>query len=172
MFNLATKKKGAVRGFPAQLPYLLCQQEKRGAEESLNGDITVIVDSSQLNRELVCLACLMAKKAGCKVHLMHIIPVPRRLPLTTILLQEMEVADQLLLEASAIANEIGCQATTSMINARAIGPAIVAEAKACACSLIMLDLTRIKRCDYESERLNEIFHVLAHAPCRVWLLQD
>lgn len=172
MFNLTIRKKETVRGFPAHLPYLLCQQEKHGTAEPLKGDIAVIVDGSRLNRELVRLACLMAKEAGCRVHLMHIIPVPRRLPLTAILLQEMEAADRLLLEASAIASAIGCSATTSTVNARTVGPAIVEEAKAYECALIMLDLTRIKRRDYESERLNEIFHVLAHAPCRVWLLQD
>ncbi|HCF87300.1 MAG TPA: hypothetical protein DEV72_19105, partial [Ktedonobacter sp.] len=41
------------------------------------GDIAVIVEGKKLDNELVRLACLMAKKAKRKVHLVHIIEVPR-----------------------------------------------------------------------------------------------
>ncbi len=40
------------------------------------GDIAVIVDGKKLDNELVRLACMMAKRAKRKVHLVHIIEVP------------------------------------------------------------------------------------------------
>jgi len=58
------------------------------------GDIAVVVDGKKLDIELVRLACLMAKKARRKVHLVHIIEVPRTLPLKAVLTKESEVADK------------------------------------------------------------------------------
>src|SRR5260221_4253975 len=74
------------------------------------GDIAVIVEGKKLDNELVRLACLMAKRAKRKVHLVHIIEVPRTLPLKATLTKESEYADKLLTEAMAIADEAGCEA--------------------------------------------------------------
>src|SRR5438034_9769779 len=60
------------------------------------GDIAVFVEGKELDNELVRLACLMAKKAKRKVHLVHIIEVPRTLPLKAVLTKESEHADKLL----------------------------------------------------------------------------
>ena len=67
------------------------------------GDIAVIVEGKKLDNELVRLACLMARKAKRRVHLVHIIEVPRTLPLKAVLTAESEHADKLLTEALAIA---------------------------------------------------------------------
>src|SRR6266516_4580919 len=74
------------------------------------GDIAVIVDGKKLDNELVRLACLMAKKAKRKVHLVHIIEVPRTLPLKANLTKESEEADKLLTKTLNIANDTGCEA--------------------------------------------------------------
>ncbi|TMC33838.1 MAG: hypothetical protein E6J31_17715, partial [Chloroflexi bacterium] len=57
------------------------------------GDIAVVVEDNKLDNELVRLACLMAKKAKRKVHLVYIIEVPRTLPLKAVLTKESEHAD-------------------------------------------------------------------------------
>src|SRR5438876_8579747 len=106
------------------------------------GDIAVIVDGKKLDNELVRLACLMAKRARRKVHLVHVIEVPRTLPLKAVLTKESEYADKLLTEALAIAEEAGCEAVAEVVQARDAGPAIVDEAKDHACALIMLGLVR------------------------------
>src|SRR2546422_9222803 len=106
------------------------------------GDIAVIVDGKKLDNELVRLACLMAKRAKRKVHLVHIIEVPRTLPLKATLTKESEYADKLLHEAMAIAEDAGCDAVAEVVQARDAGPAIVDEAKDHACALIMLGLVR------------------------------
>src|SRR5260221_14447696 len=69
------------------------------------GDIAVIVDGKKLGKELVRLACLMAKRAKRKVHLVHIIEVPRTLPLKTTLTKESEYADNWLTSHIAIPEE-------------------------------------------------------------------
>src|SRR6266436_8843584 len=109
------------------------------------GDIAVVVEGKKLDIELVRLACLMAKKAKRRVHLVHIIEVPRTLPLKAVLTAESEHADKLLTEALAIAEDAGCEAVAEVVQARDAGQAIVEEARDHACALIMLGLVRDKQ---------------------------
>src|SRR2546428_11894772 len=138
------------------------------------GDIAVIVDGKKLDIELVRLACLMAKKAKRKVHLLHIIEVPRTLPLKATLTKESEDADKLLNEALVIADEAGCDAVAEVVQTRDAGPAIVDEAKDHSLALIMLGLVRDthKGQSVGNYLGKTIPFVLANAPCRVWVVQD
>jgi K+-sensing histidine kinase KdpD len=138
------------------------------------GDIAVIVDGKKLDNELVRLACLMAKKAKRKVHLVHIIEVPRTLPLKATLTKESEDADKLLNESLAIADEAGCEAVAEVVQTRDAGPAIVDEAKDHSLALIMLGLVRDTHKGHtKGDYLGKtIPYVLANAPCRVWVVQD
>lgn len=135
------------------------------------GDIAVIVEGKKLDNELVRLACLMAKKAKRKVHLVHVIEVPRTLPLKAVLTKESEHADKLLTEALTIAEEAGCEAVAEVVQARDAGPAIVDEAKDHACALIMLGLVRDPH-KAHNELGKTVPYVLLNAPCRVWVVQD
>src|SRR3989442_13396257 len=135
------------------------------------GDIVVIVDGKKLDNELVRLACLMAKRAKRKVHLVHVIEVPRTLPLKAVLTKESEYADKLLTEALTIAEEAGCEAVAEVVQARDAGPAIVDEAKDHACALIMLGLVRDTH-KAHNELGKTVPYVLLNAPCRVWVVQD
>ena len=138
------------------------------------GHIAVIEDGKILDIELVRLACLMAKKAKRIVHLVHIIEVPRTLPLKATLTKESEEADKLLNEALAIADEAGCEAVAEVVQTRDAGPAIVDEAKDHDCALIMLGLVRDSHKGHtKSSYLGRtIPYVLSNSPCRVWLVQD
>jgi nucleotide-binding universal stress UspA family protein len=137
------------------------------------GDIAVVVDGKKLDIELVRLACLMAKRARRKVHLVHVIEVPRTLPLKATLTQESEQADKLLNEALTVAEEAGCDAVAEVVQARDAGPAIVDEAKDHSCALIMLGSVRNTNKVHTTNDLGKtIPYVLANAPCRVWVVQD
>ncbi len=135
------------------------------------GDIAVVVDGKKLDNELVRLACLMAKRAKRKVHLVHIIEVPRTLPLKAVLTKESELADKLLSEAMAIADEAGCAAVAEVVQARDAGTAIVDEAKDHSCALLLLGLVRDTR-KAHNDLGKTIPYVLENAPCRVWVVQD
>jgi nucleotide-binding universal stress UspA family protein len=139
------------------------------------GDIAVIVDGNTLDHELVHLVCLIAKRAKRKVHLVHIIEVPRTLPLKATLTKESENADKLLNEALALVDEAGCEAVAEVVQTRDAGSAIVDEAKDQSCALLMLGLVRNLRKGGQgigSYPGKTISYVLAHAPCRVWLVWD
>src|SRR5713226_8038626 len=135
------------------------------------GDIAVIVDGKKLDNELVRLACLMAKRAKRKVHLVHIIEVPRTLPLKAVLTKESENADKLLGEAMTIADEAGCAAVAEVVQARDAGTAIVDEAKDHSCALILLGLVRDTH-KMHTDLGKTVPYVLENAPCRVWVVQD
>jgi nucleotide-binding universal stress UspA family protein len=135
------------------------------------GDIAVIVEGKDLDNELVRLACLMAKKAKRRVHLVHIIEVPRTLPLKAVLTKESEHADQLLTEALTIAEDSGCDAVAEVVQTRDTGTAIVDEARDHNCALIMLGLVRDPHKTHD-DLGKTIPYVLTNAPCRVWVVQD
>src|SRR3989440_2872790 len=135
------------------------------------GDIAVVVDGKKLDIELVRLACLMAKKARRKVHLVHVIEVPRTLPLKAVLTKESENADKILTEALAIAEESGCEAVAEVVQAREAGSAIVDEARDHNCALILLGLVRDPT-KAHNDLGKTVPYVLTNAPCRVWVVQD
>lgn len=135
------------------------------------GDIAVIVEGKELDNELVRLACLMARKAKRKVHLVHIIEVPRTLPLKAVLTKESEHADKLLTEALTIAEDAGCEAVAEVVQARDTGTAIVDEARDHNCVLIMLGIVRDPHKTH-NDLGKTIPYVLTNASCRVWIVQD
>ena len=144
---------------------------KSALGEGATGDIAVVVGGAKLDSDLIYLGCQMAKGARRKVHFVHIIEVPRALPLKAVLSEESERADRLLNSAMEIANRVGCEAVAEVVQARDAGSAIVDEARDHHCSLILIGLVR--NCGKPGSEIDKaVQHVLANAPCRVWLVQD
>lgn len=135
------------------------------------GDIAVVIGGEKLDSNLVFLGCQMAKGAKRKVHLVHVIEVPRALPLKAVLTQESERADELLKSALHIADRVGCEAVAEVVQARDAGHAIVDEAKDHQCALILIGMVRNGAKVY-NDLSKTVSYVLANAPCRVWLVQD
>jgi len=135
------------------------------------GDIAIVIGAEKLDSNLVYLGCQMAKGAKRKVHFLHVIEVPRTLPLKAILTQESERADQLLNSAMEIAHRVGCEAIPEVVQARDAGSAIVDEARDHHCALLLIGLVRHSN-PLQSELNKTVSYVLTNAPCRVWLVQD
>ena len=144
---------------------------KSALGEGAIGDIAVVLCGDKLDANLVYLGCQMAKGAKRKVHLVHVIEVPRALPLKAVLTQESDRADKLLNAAMEIAEKVGCEAVAEVVQARDAGPAIVDEAKDHHCALILIGLIRQNRSG-ATDLGKTVPYVLANAPCRVWLVQD
>src|SRR5690242_6564837 len=146
------------------------EMSKSALGESAVGDIAVVIGGETLDSNLVYLGCQMAKGARRKVHLVHVIEVPRSLPLKAVLTQEAERADKLLNSAMDIAGRVGCEAVAEVVQARDAGPAIVDEAKDHHCTLLLIGWVRNAK---THDTLGKtVSYVLANAPCRVWLVQD
>jgi nucleotide-binding universal stress UspA family protein len=139
--------------------------------ESATGDIAIVIGGERLDSNLVYLGCQMAKGARRKVHFVHVIEVPRTLPLKAILTEESERADQLLNSAMEIAHRVGCEAIPEVVQARDAGSAIVDEARDHHCALLLIGMVR--HGDHlQSELSKTVGYVLSNSPCRVWLVQD
>ena len=145
---------------------------KSALGEGATGDVAVVVCGDKLDTNLVHLACQMAKGAKRRVHLVHVIEVPRALPLKAELTHESERADKLLQSAMDIAERIGCEAVAEVVQARDAGPAIVDEAKDHHCALLLIGTKRNTNTGIAPDLGKTIPYVLANAPCRVWLVQD
>ena len=146
------------------------EMSKSALAECSSGDIAVVICGEGLDSNLVYLGCQLAKGARRKVHFVHVIEVPRALPLKAVLTQESERADQLLNSAMEIAHRVGCDAVAEVVQARDAGSAIVDEAKDHRCALLLIGLIRHQ--NHSSDLGKTVSYVLANAPCRVWLVQD
>jgi Universal stress protein family len=140
-------------------------------DEGSVGDITVVTNGTALDTQLIYLACTVGKEAKRKVSLVHVIEVPRSLPLKAVLPQESTYANALLSNAMGIAEQIGCQIIPTVIQAHEAGTAIVEEARDYKCSLLFIGW--IHQEHHRPHLLNKTtLYVLLNAPCRVWLIQD
>jgi hypothetical protein len=83
--TILRRRKRARRGTP----------EDTASALSAADAITVIVEDTPLSHELVRLACLVAKAARYGVRFLHVIEVPRTLPIRATLSAESERADLL-----------------------------------------------------------------------------
>jgi len=135
------------------------------------GDIAIVLSGGKLDPNLVYLGCQMAKGAKRKVHLVHVIEVPRALPLKAVLTQESERADSILNSAVVLAERVGCDAVAEVVQARDAGPAIVDEARDHNCALLLIGCTR-NSAKSQNELSQTVAYILANSPCRVWLVQD
>ena len=146
------------------------EMSKSALGDATAGDIAVIVGEERLDFNLVYIGCLMAKQARRRVHLVHVLEVPRALPLNAPLEQESNRANKLLQSAMEIASRVGCDAVAEVVQARDAGSAIVEEAKDHNCSLIMIG--QVRHGNRQLDISKTVSYVLANAPCRVWLVQD
>ena len=146
------------------------EMSKSALAECSSGDIAVVIGDEKLDSNLVYLGCQLAKGARRKVHFVHVIEVPRALPLKAVLTEESERADELLNSAMEIAHRVGCDAVAEVVQARDSGSAIVDEAKDHRCALLLIGLVRHQ--NRSTDLGKTVSYVLANAPCRVWLVQD
>lgn len=144
---------------------------KSALGEGANGDIVVVVGNGQVNGNLIRIGCRMAKVAKRKVHLVHVIEVPRTEAINAVLPEASKQADSLLREAMEIAKEVGCEAVAEVVQARSSGPAIVEEARDHHCSVIFMGVVRDAK-SFHNEISQTIAYVLCNASCRVWVVQD
>lgn len=133
----------------------------------IDGDITVVISGEKLDSNITYLGCQVAKVANRKVCLLHVIVVPRALPLEAVLTRETEQADYLLNEAMKIAIQLGCRAISEIVHARDAGRAIVEETKDNHCALLFMGWIQKHAKGFDET----VLYVLENAPCRVWLVE-
>jgi CIC family chloride channel protein len=115
---------------------------------------------------MVATAVALAKDRGATIEALYVISVPLSEPLDAELVDAEERAFATLAEARLLGEANGVEVHTETVKARAIGPAIVEEARARGVDLIVLGSS--PRWRRQSAFFSPtVEHVLRNAPCEV-----
>ena len=150
--------------FAARLRSLRKGPADSSPAEITPGNVLVPVNGNAVDEQVVRLACTLARRQQGKVTLLHIIEVPRSFPLDAEF--NIEGSRRILGSAAEVADGLGVQATTEVIQARDAGPTIVEEARNMGAGLILLGLPRLQRMGGPSLG-RTVPYVLLHGHCRV-----
>jgi nucleotide-binding universal stress UspA family protein len=132
--------------------------------------ILVPVDGTEASLIAVEFACSIAKRTRGKVHVVHVIEVPRARPLDAELVVEAQRGEEILTQAEAAAKRQDFEVEGDLLQARDAGHAIVDEAVERDADAIFLGVPF--RRPYGEFELGKVpSHVLKTARCEVILLR-
>jgi nucleotide-binding universal stress UspA family protein len=124
------------------------------------------VGSTAQDDEVVQLACMLAHQMRASICFLHVIQVPRTLPVDAELPSQNYRGEEILVRAEQEAERLGVESETTMVQAREVGPAIVNEAVDRGADLVVIGI--------DPDRQSGSFHigniasyVVEHAPCAV-----
>jgi nucleotide-binding universal stress UspA family protein len=134
-------------------------------------NILVVVTGSEQDRELISLACNIAKTKKSEVYAVFGIEVPRTLPVDAEMASESEQGNAALDRATSVATQLNFTIEPEIVQSRSLGQSFVDESEVHGCSLIILGLP------YRFGRSGQVClddtaqYVLKNAPHRVWLVR-
>ena len=135
--------------------------------------ILVPVSGRRVDDEAIRLACGFSKghKNKAKITAVYVIPVNRVLPLDAEIEPEIKGAEAILDHVEEIAEEMGCEINTDLIQARDQGPAIIDEAIEQGADTIVMGVSYQRR--FGQFTLGDtVPYILKNAPCRVLLYHE
>jgi APA family basic amino acid/polyamine antiporter len=137
--------------------------------EGMYGRILVPLKLGPIGEEVLATAVRLAEERSCVVEVLHVLRVDLDLPLDAELPDSEWNAQQSLAEVKEMATEHGVDIEAKMVRARALGEAIVAEARDWGADLIILgSAPRWRR---QSRFFSPtVDYVLRKAPCEVMVV--
>ena len=138
-------------------------------DEGLYSHILVPMKLGPIGEEVLATAIKLAEEQSAKLTALHVIKVPLDARLDASLVEEEEQAAASLEEATEIAGEHGVEVEGKIVRARALGSAIVEEAKRSGADLILVgSAPRWRR---QSRFFSPtVDYVLRKAPCEVMVV--
>ncbi|MEE9199117.1 MAG: universal stress protein [Dehalococcoidia bacterium] len=130
--------------------------------------ILVPVDGGAADEEAIQMACSFATKSKGQVYVLYVVEVPWRRPLDAEMELEVRKAEAVLDYMESLAKQQHCTVQTEVLQARAVGTAVVEEALARRIDLIVVN-TAYERHYGEFSLGRAAPYVLRNAPCHVWL---
>ena len=128
--------------------------------------ILVPVIGSQVDEEVIRLACRLARQDKSEIHALHIITVKRDLPLDAEIEPEIQKAEGILEHIETIAEKEKYKVDTDLLQARQVEQGIVDEASKQGFDLILIGLGYKRR--FGEFSLGDVVpYVLKNAPCPV-----
>jgi APA family basic amino acid/polyamine antiporter len=139
------------------------------ATEGMYERILLPTKLGPIGEEVLATAIKLAEEQGATVSALHVIAVPLDKPLDADVFEAEEHAEASLADAKLLAAEHGVNVEGKTVRARAIGEAIVEEARREAVDLIVVGSS--PRWRRQSRFFSPtVDHVLRHAPCEVMVI--
>lgn len=133
--------------------------------------ILAAVNGTRVDEEIVGLACALAVRDKAKVFVTYVIQLDRALPLDAEDKSAVAKGERALDTAEAYAGRWDYEISTDLLQARAIGPALVNDAAEKGADIIIMGMEYKTR--FGEFSLGDVApYVLKHAPCRVLLLRE
>lgn len=130
--------------------------------------ILVPVIGTEADEEAIRLACTLAKEKKGNIWAVYVVTIKRNLPLNAEIEPDIKRAEEILDHMESIAEELGQEIETDLLQAREEGPAIVDEAAERGVDLIIMGVTYKTR--FGQFTMGDVMpYVLKNAPCRVIL---
>lgn len=133
--------------------------------------VLVPTDGSTASLEAVELACSLAKRNKARVMVVHVIEVPRTLPLDAEMVEEAQRGEEILAAAEEVADRVDWEVEAELLQAREAGHAVVDEAVERQADAIILGVDY--HAPYGEFQLGETTQfVLKNARCQVWVCRQ
>ena len=134
-------------------------------------NVLLAASGSPFDTQLLNLACKVSQQAKGKLYVVHVLEVPRSLPLDANMSEESKQADAILTRIEDAAGKLKCKLESEIIQARDVAQTLVDEAEDRQVGLIILGMQRREK--YGKFYLGTtIPAVLASASCRVVVIRE
>lgn len=134
-------------------------------------NIMILVNGTNVDNDVVDLACNMASRSKGEVYGVYVIEIKRTLPLEAEVEPDIQKGEEVLDHIERLAENYACEIETALLQARNKGPAIVEEAMERDVDLIIIGVNYEKPFG-EFSLGNTLPYVLKHATCRVLVYRE
>ena len=134
-------------------------------------NIMIVLNGSNVDNDVVKLACNMAVRSKGEVYGVYVIEIKRTLPLEAEVEPDIQKGEDILDHVERLAENYPCEVETALLQARNKGPAIVEEAMERDVDLIIMGINYEKPFG-EFSLGTTLPYVLKHATCRVLVYRD
>jgi nucleotide-binding universal stress UspA family protein len=133
--------------------------------------IVVPVRGQPVDQDALRAACRLARPAKAAVLVITVLEVPRNLPLSVSLDQELGRAEEVLELLEQLATHLGTKIETTVLQAREMGPAVVDEAQRWGADLMVVGLGAPPLFgEFSLDRTGEV--LLSQVQCRLILIRE
>lgn len=133
--------------------------------------ILVPISGNKIDEDAIELACSLARRNKGKVYVTYVIQLERTLPVDAEVKSEVDRGEEALDAAECCAENCDYEVSTDLLQARAVGPALVNEATERGVDLIVIGIGYKTR--FGKFSLGDIVpYVLENALCRVMILRE
>jgi nucleotide-binding universal stress UspA family protein len=142
----------------------------RGVAPDAVRSILVVVDGSEASNNALGIACETAKRLHASLFGLHVIEVPRALPVDAELTADLERGEQVMSAAERAASKFDLKLEGNIVQARHAGTAVVDEAAALRVDAVVMGLAYHR--SYGRYELGQTaLTVLENALAQVWIIR-